>query len=157
MKLTVTQSRLIMRRLKSLSRKLLSNLESHLKEQLVPQHPLAEDPQLIKRVTKLVYDNPQKAVSLLLNGFAGMDLGTHRWVQRYHNDRSRGYDQLNQLMTDLRDGTSELLSTVESDLLFKDDWDTGEYPQYLEDDLADNIMGLLTQNVTMEAEEETND
>ncbi len=157
MKLTVTQSRLIMRRLKSLSRKLLSNLESQLKEQLVPQHPLSEDPQLIKRVTKLVYDNPQKAVSLLLDGFAGMDLGTHRWVQRYHNDRSRGYDQLNQLMTDLRDGTSELLSNIESDLLFKDDW-SSEYPQFLEDELADDIVGLLTQSTTNdEPEEETND
>jgi len=145
-----------MRRLKSLSRKLLSNLESQLKEQLVPKHPLSEDPQLIKRVTKLVYDNPQKAVALLLQGFAGMDLGAHRWVQRYHQARSRGYDQLNQLMTDLRDGTSELLSNIESDLLFKDDWDTGEYPQFLEDELADDIVGLLTQNVTMEAEEETN-
>jgi len=146
-----------MRRLKSLSRNLLSNLESQLKEQLIPQHPLSEDPQLIKRVTKLVYDNPQKAIDLLLQGLGGMDLGTHRWVQRYHNDRSRGYDQLNQLMTDLRDGTSELLSNIESDLLFKDDW-SSEYPQFLEDELADDIVGLLTQNVTDdESEETTND
>ena len=130
MKLTVTQSRYIMRCLKKRGRIMLDNIEFNLKAQMIPT-PEASRDKLRKLLTKKVYDKPAKTVELLLDWCHGKEPS---FAGAYHKWRSTGFDQVNTIMAQLRDALSSYLLDIEGKLMFADDW-TAEYPLFLETDM----------------------
>ena len=135
MKLNLSQVRHIMKRLRGIANDTLSQLEDTIREQLVP--PKVTNKELKQWLTKLAYDDPKKLVALILKG-GEWELQTQR-----NTDRDVGFQQFHSTMAALREHTSFLLAKQESSLLFEDDWDAGEYPAYLEDELVDSILDFI--------------
>ena len=135
MKLNLSQVRHIMKRLKIVANNTLGQLEDQLREQLVPAKVSTKE--LKQWLLKLAYDDPKKLVTLILKG------GEWELVTQRNTDRELGFTQFHSIMGELREHTSYLLAKQESALLFEDDWETGAYPEYLEEDLVSDIVSYL--------------
>lgn len=135
MKLNLSQVRCIMKRLRTVATDTLGQLEDTIREQLVP--PKVSPKELKQWLLKLAYDDPKKLVTLILKG------GEWELQIQRNSERDAGFQQFHSTMAALREHTSFLLAKQESALLFEDDWDAGEYPAYLEDELVDSILDFI--------------
>jgi hypothetical protein len=137
MKYTVTQVRFIMKRLRQLSRSVIQELEPQLKEALVTSQ--LDDKDLEKWITKMVYDKPQAVVNMVLKWADGEPPSP---VSLRPTKKKQLWETYNAVVEELHRVAADTLSTVESQLLFDDDWDT-EYPDYLESELVDALVSVV--------------
>lgn len=144
MKFNLSQIRHIMKRLRNVANDTLSQLEDTIREQLIPSKVSPKE--LKQWLLKLAYDDPKKLVTLILKG------GEWELQIQRNSERDAGFQQFHSTMAALREHTSFLLAKQESALLFEDDWDAGEYPAYLEDELKDSILEFINGGNTNEAE-----
>jgi hypothetical protein len=135
-KLTVTQAQHVMRRLKSAAMDTMAQIDSQLKDTLVP--PKVSTSELRKYLLKLAYDSPKELVSMILKK-APWPLESQRYVER-----EQGFEQYHAAVSALRENIDRELLGIESDLLFNDDWPEG-YPEFLETELVETIVGWVTE------------
>ena len=139
MKLTVTQAQHVMRRLKSVAMDTMAQLDAQLKEALVP--PKVSPSELRKYLLKMAYDSPKELVSMIIKK-TPWPLEQQRYLER-----EQGFEQYHAAVSALRENIDRELLATESDLLFNDDWPEG-YPEFLETELVETIMGWVTQSDT---------
>lgn len=137
MKLTVTQTNHIMKRLKVVAQETLNEILPQLQEQIVP--PRIDEEKVTKYLTKMVYDKPQAMVNMCLKWARGME---PKFLHTAKRKRAEGFNQFNELASHMRAEVDKLLSNVETQLLWDDDWNS-EYPEFLEVELVNDILNIL--------------
>lgn len=137
-KLTVTQVNHVMKRLRAIARQTTDDILEQLRPQLVP--PKLDLPYLTKKLNKIAYDDPQKLVKMCLKWAAGKE---PQFLVNARNRRDEGFQQLNQATQALKDHVSNLLSEVHTKLLWES-WPDEAYPEFLEQELVDSIMKVVS-------------
>lgn len=137
-KLTATQAQYIMRRLKVFTMDTIDQIDTQLRETFVPQKLSTKE--LKKFLIEMAYDSPKILVSLILQG------GEWAPETQRRKERDEGFTQYHKAMDIVRQTGDTVLLKIEGDLLFKDDWDKEEYPQYLEDDIMAELIEIVSGN-----------
>ncbi len=137
MKYTLTHVRFIMKNLRRVAHKTLEQLEPQIRKALVPNKVSTSE--LRRYLTKLAYDKPKQLVSMVIRGDA--------WpvVSERLAARDAGFLAFSEAMANIRETVAGLLAKAEADLLFKDDWGA-DYPEYLETELVDSIVALVSSD-----------
>lgn len=139
-RLTITQVNHVMKRLRVIARQTTDGILEQLRHQLVP--PKLDTDGLTKSLNKLAYDNPQKLVRMCLEWAAGKE---PKFLVNARKRREAGFQQFNEVTQAIKEHVANLLSQYQTKLLWES-WPEDSYPEFLEQELADSIMEVVTND-----------
>lgn len=138
-KLNLTQVNFVVDALETVATQTIDHIVAAMRDQWLP--PKLTDSEILKAVCKQVSDDdaPPKVKHLgwLLEG-RPFPIEKERLVAR-----DRVYNEIAQLETQMTLVAENYIRETKGKLLFEDTWEPGEIPEYLMDDLVDELMDFV--------------
>lgn len=136
-KLNLTQVNYVVDALETVATQTIDNIVTAMRNQWLP--PKLTDSEILKAVHKQVSNAPPKVKHLgwLLEG-RPYPIEKERLAVR-----DRVYNEIAQLETQMTLVAENYIRETKGKLLFEDTWEPGEIPEYLMDDLVDELMDFV--------------